>query len=148
MTGRGPDPGRWRPDTLAVRGGLLRSGFDETSEALFLTSGYVYPNAAAAEAAFAGDLDHYMYSRYGNPTVSMFQERLRLMEGAPACFATATGMAAVFTALDLRSITVPSSAVLVVDLRAAGLASAAASAGLVAPNFRRTGFSPHSSSRW
>ncbi len=99
MTGRGHDPSHWRPDTLAVRGGLLRSGFDETSEALFLTSGYVYPDAAAAEAAFAGDLDHYMYSRYGNPTVSMFEERLRLMEGAPACFATATGMAAVFTAL-------------------------------------------------
>ncbi len=99
MTGDGPDPSRWRPDTLAVRGGIMRSGFDETSEALFLTSGYVYPDAAAAEAAFSGDLDHYMYSRYGNPTVSMFEERLRLLEGAPACFATATGMAAVFTAL-------------------------------------------------
>jgi len=89
----------WRADTLAVRGGLLRSSFDETSEAVFLTQGYVYADAAQAEAAFAGDIDHYMYSRYGNPTVSVFEERLRLLEGAPACFATATGMAAVFTSL-------------------------------------------------
>ncbi|HYJ75201.1 MAG TPA: O-succinylhomoserine sulfhydrylase [Kineosporiaceae bacterium] len=87
------------PDTLAVRGGLLRSGFDETSEALFLTQGYVYETAAQAEAAFAGDVDHYIYSRYGNPTVRAFEERLRLVEGAEACFATATGMAAVFTSL-------------------------------------------------
>src|SRR6185437_9903002 len=56
-------------------------------------------NAAEAEKAFAGDIDRYVYSRYGNPTVRMFEERLRLIEGAPACFATATGMAAVFTAL-------------------------------------------------
>jgi O-succinylhomoserine sulfhydrylase len=89
----------WRPDTLAVRGGLQRSSFDETAEALFLTSGYVYSSAAEAEAAFAGDIERFVYSRYGNPTVSTFQERLRLIEGAPACFATATGMAAVFTAL-------------------------------------------------
>jgi len=89
----------WRPDTLAVRGGLARSDFDETAEALFLTQGYVYSSAAQAEAAFAGDVDRFIYSRYGNPTVSVFEERLRLMEGAPACFATATGMAAVFTSL-------------------------------------------------
>jgi O-succinylhomoserine sulfhydrylase len=89
----------WRPDTLAVRGGLLRSSFDETAEAVFLTQGYVYADAAQAEGAFAGDVDHYMYSRYGNPTVSVFEERLRLLEGAPACFATATGMAAVFNSL-------------------------------------------------
>jgi O-succinylhomoserine sulfhydrylase len=89
----------WRPDTLAVRGGLQRSSFDETAEAIFLTSGYVYSNAAEAEAAFAGDIERYVYSRYGNPTVTMFEERLRLIEGAPACFATASGMAAVFTAL-------------------------------------------------
>jgi O-succinylhomoserine sulfhydrylase len=89
----------WRPDTLAVRGGLQRSNFDETAEALFLTSGYVYRNAAEAEAAFAGDIERYVYSRYGNPTVTTFEERLRLIERAPACFATATGMAAVFTAL-------------------------------------------------
>lgn len=89
----------WRPDTLAVRGGLARTGFDETAEALFLTSGYVYATAADAEAAFAGEVDRFVYSRYGNPTVAGFEERLRLVEGAPACFATASGMAAVWVAL-------------------------------------------------
>lgn len=89
----------WRPDTLAVRGGLARSGFHETSEAIFLTSGFVYDSAAEAEAAFAGDVDRFVYSRYGNPTVDGFAERLRVLEDAPACFATASGMAAVFTAL-------------------------------------------------
>lgn len=89
----------WSPDTIAVRGGLQRTEFDETAEALFLTSGYVYGSAAAAEAAFAGDVDRYVYSRYGNPTITTFEERLRLMEGAEACHATATGMAAVFNAL-------------------------------------------------
>ena len=88
-----------RPDTLAVRGGTVRSGFQETSEALFLTQGYVYEHAADAEAAFAGESDRFLYSRYGNPTVSTFEERLRLLEGAEACYATASGMSAVFTAL-------------------------------------------------
>jgi O-succinylhomoserine sulfhydrylase len=82
-----------------VRGGLTRSGFDETSEALFLTSGYIYPSAKDAEAAFKGDLNRYQYSRYANPTVAMFEERLRLIEGAEACYATASGMAAVFAAI-------------------------------------------------
>ena len=101
MTGSASDPtsSGWRPDTLAVRGGLQRSGFDETAEALYLTSGYVYSSAAEAESAFAGDIERYVYSRYGNPTVTTFEQRLQLIEGAPACFATATGMAAVFTAL-------------------------------------------------
>ncbi|KMO79392.1 O-succinylhomoserine sulfhydrylase [Mycolicibacterium chubuense] len=85
--------------TIGVRGGLLRSGFEETAEAMYLTSGYVYQTAADAEKAFTGEVDRYVYSRYGNPTISMFEERLRLLEGAPACFATATGMSAVFTAL-------------------------------------------------
>ncbi|MDT5388265.1 MAG: O-succinylhomoserine sulfhydrylase [Mycobacterium sp.] len=85
--------------TIGVRGGLLRSGFEETAEAMYLTSGYVYKTASDAEKAFTGDIDRYVYSRYGNPTISMFEERLRLIEGAPACFATATGMAAVFTSL-------------------------------------------------
>jgi O-succinylhomoserine sulfhydrylase len=89
----------WRPDTLAVRGGLRRTDQAETAEALFLTQGYVYGSAAEAEAAFSGDIEHFVYSRYGNPTVSIFEERLRLLEGAPACFATATGMAAVFNSL-------------------------------------------------
>jgi O-succinylhomoserine sulfhydrylase len=87
------------PDTLAVRGGLQRSPFDETAEALYLTSGYVYASAAEAEAAFADDIDRFMYSRFGNPTVAVFEERMRLLEGAEAAFATATGMAAVFVAL-------------------------------------------------
>ncbi len=85
--------------TIGVRGGLLRSGFEETAEAVYLTSGYVYESAAEAEKAFTGEIDRYVYSRYGNPTISMFEERLRLIEGAPAAFATASGMSAVFTAL-------------------------------------------------
>src|ERR1700739_389853 len=85
--------------TIGVRGGILRSGFEETAEATYLTSGYVYESAAVAERSFIGELDHYVYSRYGNPTVTMFEERLRLIEGAPAAFATASGMAAVFTSL-------------------------------------------------
>ena len=85
--------------TIGVRGGLLRSNFEETAEALYLNSGYVYASAADAEKAFTGEIDRYVYSRYGNPTITMFEERLRLIEDAPAAFATATGMAAVFTAL-------------------------------------------------
>lgn len=85
--------------TIGVRGGVLRSQFAETAEAMYLTSGYVYDTAEAAEAAFAGDVDRFVYSRYGNPTIAMFEERLRLLDGAPAAFATATGMSAVFTAL-------------------------------------------------
>ena len=86
-------------ETIAVRGGLLRSEFEETAEGMFLTSGYVYKSAAEAEMAFTGEVDRYVYSRYGNPTVQMFEERLRRIEGAPAAFGTAAGMAAVFTAL-------------------------------------------------
>lgn len=85
--------------SLAVRGGLVRSEFQETSEALFLTQGYVYGQAAEAEAAFQGESDRFIYSRYGNPTISTFEERLRLLEGAEAAYATATGMSAVFTSL-------------------------------------------------
>jgi O-succinylhomoserine sulfhydrylase len=90
---------RWRPQTELVRGGLARSPFEETSEALYLTSGYVYSSAEEAEAAFKGDRLRFVYSRYANPTVSMFEERLRLLEGAEACRATASGMAAVFASL-------------------------------------------------
>lgn len=89
----------WKPDTNAVRGGIDRTRFEETSEALFLTSGYVYDSAEAAEAAFAGETDRFIYSRYGNPTIRTFEERLRLLEGGEACWATASGMAAVFNAL-------------------------------------------------
>ncbi|MFC6013456.1 O-succinylhomoserine sulfhydrylase [Nocardia lasii] len=87
------------PATLGVRGGLRRSGFEETSEALYLTSGFVYESAEAAEASFTGEVEHFVYSRYGNPTVAMFEERIRLLDGAEAAFATASGMSAVFTAL-------------------------------------------------
>ncbi|MEX1177241.1 MAG: O-succinylhomoserine sulfhydrylase [Nitriliruptor sp.] len=89
----------WRPDTQAVRGGTERSRFGETSEAVFLTSGYVYGSAAEAAAAFAGEADRFIYSRLGNPTVAMFEERLRGLEGAEAAWATASGMSAVFNAL-------------------------------------------------
>ncbi|MGF1596132.1 MAG: O-succinylhomoserine sulfhydrylase [Acidimicrobiales bacterium] len=97
MTGH--DHAHWREATTLVRGGLTRSPFDETAEAIYPTSGFVYASAAEAEAAFAGEKDRYIYGRYGNPTVTMFEERLRLLEGAEACRATASGMAAVFAAL-------------------------------------------------
>ena len=86
-------------DTKLVRGGLKRTEFQETSEALFLNSGYVYDSAEEAAAAFAGEADRYVYSRYGNPTVTMLQDRLAALEGAEACLATGTGMAGVFAAL-------------------------------------------------
>ncbi len=90
------------PATILVRGGSTRSAHDETCEALFMTSGFVYDTAAAAEQAFAQEGSRYVYSRYRNPTVAMFEERLRLVEGAEACRATASGMAAVFAALLCR----------------------------------------------
>jgi O-succinylhomoserine sulfhydrylase len=93
------DQSTWRPQTRAVRGGQLRSNFDETSEALFLTSGYAYQSAEEAEATFKGESGHYQYSRFGNPTVTMFENRLAALEGAEACRATSTGMSAVFFSL-------------------------------------------------
>ena len=99
MSADSGDAAAWRPATRLVRGGLNRSQFDETSEALYLTQGYVYDSAEQAEAAFNGEVDHYIYSRYGNPTVRMFEERLAQLEGAEDCFATASGMAAVFNSL-------------------------------------------------
>ncbi len=93
---------RLDPATILVRGGASRSPYDETCEALFMTSGFVYGTAAAAEQAFAQEGSRFVYSRYRNPTVAMFEERLRLLEGAEACRATASGMAAVFAALACR----------------------------------------------
>ena len=90
---------RWRRQTELVRGGLARSGHRETCEAIYPTSGYVYDAAEEAEDAFANRADRFIYSRYGNPTVEMFQERLRLAENAPACWATASGMSAVFASI-------------------------------------------------
>ncbi len=89
----------WRPQTLAVRGGTRRSGFGETSEAIFATSGYVYEYAEQAEDAFKDRVDRFIYSRFSNPTVDMFQDRMALIEGAEAGKATATGMAAVFASM-------------------------------------------------
>jgi O-succinylhomoserine sulfhydrylase len=88
-----------RPATQLVRGGQMRSGFDETSEALFLTSGFVYDSAEQAEATFLGTATHYQYSRFGNPTLSILEDRLALLEGAEACRLTATGMAAVHASM-------------------------------------------------
>jgi O-succinylhomoserine sulfhydrylase len=85
--------------TQLVRAGLNRSSHNETAEALYLNSGFVFTSAAEAEAAFKGEADVYMYSRYGNPTVSVFETRLATLEGAEMCRATATGMAAIFSAL-------------------------------------------------
>lgn len=89
----------WRPRTRMVHGGQLRSQFGETCEALYLTSGYVYESAEEAESAFANRVTRFIYSRYANPTMSMFEERMALIEGAEAARATASGMAAVFAAL-------------------------------------------------
>jgi O-succinylhomoserine sulfhydrylase len=94
-----PDPANWHPDTRLVHGGVLRSQFAETSEALFLTQGYVYTSAEQAEARFKNEDPGYQYTRFGNPTVTMFEERLRLLEGAEVARATATGMAAVTASL-------------------------------------------------
>lgn len=85
--------------TRLVRGGLKRSENGETSEALYLTSGFAYDNPETAEARFKGEDPGFTYSRFGNPTVSMFEDRMALIEGAPVARATATGMAAVTTAL-------------------------------------------------
>ena len=99
MTMDKTSPRRWRQATQLVRSGIDRSAFDETSEGLFLTSGYVYGSAEEAELAFKGDKDRYIYSRYGNPTLTTFQDRLAAFEGASSCVSTASGMAAVFAAL-------------------------------------------------
>ena len=93
------DPGTWRQATKLVRGGTERSHFGETSEGLFLTSGYVYESAEEAEQSFKGEKKRYMYSRYANPTLTMFETRLAQLEGAKYCVSTASGMAAVFAAL-------------------------------------------------
>jgi O-succinylhomoserine sulfhydrylase len=89
----------WRPQTKLVRGGTNRSEFAETSEGAFITSGYVYETAEQAQRAFKGEEQRFIYSRFSNPTIGMFSERMRLLEGAERCLATATGMAAVWAAL-------------------------------------------------
>jgi O-succinylhomoserine sulfhydrylase len=95
-----PDPD-WKldPQTEAVRAGLARSGFGETSEALYLTSGFTYSSAEEAEHAFKEELDHYLYGRFANPTIGMFEDRLATLEGAERCIATGSGMSAMFASV-------------------------------------------------
>ena len=87
------------PQTAAVREGLTRSGFGETSEALFLNSGFTYANSQEAVDSFTDETDHFLYSRFHNPTVAMFEKRLAAIEGAEHCVATGSGMAAMFASL-------------------------------------------------
>ena len=87
------------PDTESIRAGLARSGFGETGEALYLTSGFTYESAEEAVASFADETDHYLYSRFHNPTVTMFEQRLAALEGAELCVATGSGMSAMFASI-------------------------------------------------
>jgi O-succinylhomoserine sulfhydrylase len=87
------------PQTAAVRAGLARSGFGETSEALYLTSGFTYSSAEEAVDSFTDEVDHYLYSRFHNPTVAMFEKRLAAIEGAEFCVATGSGMSAMFASI-------------------------------------------------
>ena len=89
------DDPTWHRDTLAVRQAVPRSPYGENSEALYLTSGYVQPSAEAAARRFAGEEEGYTYGRYGNPTVSSFEQRLAALEGAEACIGTASGMSSI-----------------------------------------------------
>ncbi len=93
------NPNDWDPATKLIRGGLMRSEIGETSEALYLTQSYVYDTAQSADARFAGTEPGFIYSRYANPTVKMFEDRIALLESAEAARATASGMAAVHLAM-------------------------------------------------
>ena len=93
------DPFELDRETRAVRGGHVRSNFGENAEAIFLTSGFVYETAEAAEARFNGEQPGYVYSRYGNPTISVFEKRLAEIEGAEYCYGTGSGMSAAWTGL-------------------------------------------------
>jgi O-succinylhomoserine sulfhydrylase len=93
------DPQELRPETRLVHSGILRSQFGENAEALYLTQGFVYDEAETAEARFSGKEPGFVYSRYANPTLAMFERRIAAIEGAEACRATATGMAAVTSSL-------------------------------------------------
>jgi O-succinylhomoserine sulfhydrylase len=95
-----PDP-EWKlhPETNAVRAGLARSGFGETAEALYLTSGFTYASAEEAVESFTDETDHYVYGRFANPTISMFEQRLAAIEGAEFCVSTGSGMSAMFASV-------------------------------------------------
>lgn len=97
--GRKIHPSEWSTETALVHGGILRSQFAENSEALFLTQGYVYDSPEQAEERFKTEAGGFIYSRYANPTVAMFEDRMKLLEGAEAARATASGMAAVSASL-------------------------------------------------
>ena len=99
MTDFEEDPTRWDDATKLIRGGAARTPYGETSEPIFLTQSFVYDSAESADARFSGDEPGFVYSRYANPTTKAFEERLALLEGAEACRSTASGMAAVATAL-------------------------------------------------
>ena len=99
MTDSEEDPTRWDDATKLIRGGAARTPYGETSEPIFLTQSFVYDSAESADARFSGDEPGFVYSRYANPTTKAFEERLALLEGAEACRSTASGMAAVATAL-------------------------------------------------
>ncbi len=99
MTNKDKKQNQRRQDTLLVRGGTLRSGHKETSEAIFLTSGFVYDSAEEAEARFKGELPGYLYGRYANPTNTMLEDKLRALDGAGACRLASSGMAAVQAAM-------------------------------------------------
>jgi len=92
-------PSKRGQQTHLIHSGQERSHFDETAEALYLTSGYVYETASEAEAAFNDEIDRFIYSRYGNPTVKALQDKMATLEGAEACLATGTGMAAIFATM-------------------------------------------------
>jgi O-succinylhomoserine sulfhydrylase len=87
------------PQTAAVRAGLARSGFGETAEALYLSSGFTYSSAEEAVDSFTDEVDHFLYSRFHNPTVAMFEKRLAAIEGAEFCVATGSGMSAMFASI-------------------------------------------------
>lgn len=95
------DDPQWplHPETHAVRAGLARSGFGETSEALYLSSGFTYTSAEQAVASFAEETDHFLYSRFANPTIAMFEQRLAAIEGAEFCVGTGSGMSAMFASI-------------------------------------------------
>ena len=99
MSGKKLNSKKWRQSTCLIRGGTQRSQFNETSEGMFITSGYVYSSPEEAEKTFIGDIKRYQYSRFSNPTLSMFEKRLALLEGAETCVSTASGMAAMFASL-------------------------------------------------
>ena len=96
---RGEPQWELQPQTHAVRAGLARSGFGETSEALYLTSGFTYSSAQEALDSFSDETDHFLYSRFHNPTVAMFEKRLAAIEGADFCVATGSGMSAMFASI-------------------------------------------------